>query len=107
MSFGVLKFLKRFYMTKRKLRKKDRLLLKRLGRRIKRIILKERGYSSLDAFSLECGDVLSKTTLYRICDGVQDPYFLSIMKICEALDVSLIDLLNDVLKEDENKSEAN
>ena len=93
-------------MTKRKLRKKDRLLLKRLGRRTKRIILKERGYSSLDAFSLECGDVLSKTTLYRICDGVQDPYFLSIMKICEALNVSFLDLLKDVIREEDNSSGA-
>ena len=86
-------------MPKRKLRKEDKLLLLRLGRKVRKIIIKERGYKSLDAFSVEFDDIIAKPTIYRICDGDQDLYFLSLIKICEALDISIFELLNGVIKE--------
>jgi predicted transcriptional regulator len=80
-------------MATRRLRPDDRAFLKRLGKKIEKIVLEERGYSSLDAFSLECHDLIAKPTLYQICQGKRDMKISTLRGLAAALDVSIQDLI--------------
>lgn len=74
-------------MPTKKLSRENRIFLKNLGIKIKTIILKEKGYKSLDAFSLEFHDEVSKPTLYQIADGKRDLKISTLLDLCRALDV--------------------
>lgn len=80
-------------MVTRKLRADDRAFLKRLGKRIEKIIIEERGYSSLDAFSLEFHELIAKPTLYQVCQGKRDMKVSTLRGLAEALDLSLVELI--------------
>lgn len=82
-------------MTK-KLTKADQLYLKRLGEKIRAIILNERGYSSLDAFSLEHHEHIAKGTLYEICDGQRDMKISTLRGLSRALEMTFEDLIRGV-----------
>jgi hypothetical protein len=81
-------------MVTRKLKKDDRNFLKKLGSRIKKIILEDKKYSSLDAFSLEHHDKIAKPTLYQICDGKRDMKLSTLRGLASSLGVRLVDLLD-------------
>lgn len=81
-------------MTK-SLSAKEKARLKKLGAKIKNLILKEKGYASLDAFSLEYHDLIAKPTLYQICAGERDMKVSTLFRLLEALEVSN-DFLNDI-----------
>ena len=81
-------------MPTKKLKKEERKALEALGKRIKAIILDEKGYRSLDEFSLEFHDLIAKPTLYQICDGKRDMKFSTLLSLSRALDVSISVLLN-------------
>lgn len=83
-------------MVTRKLRPQDRDFLKRLGKRIERIIIEERGYSSLDAFSIECNDLIAKPTLYQICQGKRDMKLSTLRGLAAALEVSAAELIAEL-----------
>lgn len=80
----------------RKLKKADKMYIIALGQRIKRIILQERRYSSLDAFSLEYHDEIAKGTLYDLCDGKRDLKLSTLLGLCRALDIPLDLLIKDL-----------
>lgn len=77
----------------RKLRKSEQIYITALGQRVRRIILQDRGYSSLDAFSLEYHDEIAKGTLYDLCDGKRDLKLSTLLGLCRALNISLDQLL--------------
>lgn len=60
------------------------------------IILKDLGYESLDRFALEHHDIISKPTLYAICDGQRDFQFSTLLRLAEALETNIPDLLKDL-----------
>lgn len=80
-------------MPKVKLSKSKKKYLKKLGSEIRRIILEDKKYSSLDRFALEHHDLITKPSLYAICNGERDFQISSIMNIAEALEIDLLDLL--------------
>lgn len=80
-------------MPTKRLQKADRQILEALGKRVETIILVEMGYSSLDAFSLEFSDEITKATLYQICRGERDMKFSTLAGLSRALERSLPDLL--------------
>jgi len=80
----------------RKLKKADKMYITALGQRVKRIILQERRYSSLDAFSLEYHDEIAKGTLYDLCDGKRDLKLSTLLGLCRALDITLDELTKDL-----------
>ena len=80
-------------MPTKRLKKEDKDKIKNLGRRIEKIILKEKGYTSLDAFSLEFHDEITKPTLYQLCEGKRDMKFSTLLGLSRALEISLEDLL--------------
>lgn len=80
----------------RKLKKSDQVYITALGQRVKRLILQERGYSSLDAFSLEHHDQIAKGTLYDLCDGKRDLKISTILGLCRALGITLEQLIKDL-----------
>lgn len=82
-------------MVTRKIKKDDRYFLKKLGNKIKKIILDEKNYSSLDAFSLEHHDKITKPTLYQICEGKRDMKISTLRGLASALAIQLTDLLDD------------
>lgn len=82
-------------MVTRKIRRTDKEFLTHLGQRIRHIILKERGFSSLDAFALEYHDLITKPTLYQICDGKRDMKITTLLGLGRALDMSINDLLGN------------
>lgn len=82
-------------MTK-KLNKTDQLFLKNLGAKIRKIILQEKGYASLDAFALEHHDHIAKGTLYEICNGERDMKFSTLRSLCRALNVTFEGLIKGV-----------
>ncbi|MFP5458500.1 MAG: helix-turn-helix domain-containing protein [Bacteriovoracia bacterium] len=82
-------------MTK-KLTKADQLFLKRLGEKIRTIIIREKGYSSLDAFALEHHDDIAKGTLYEVCEGQRDMKISTLRGLCRALDLTVEDLIRGV-----------
>ena len=83
-------------MSKSTLTKADRKYLKVLGEEIKRIILREKKYPSLDRFALEYHEDITKPTLYAICDGERDFQFSTISGLARALDISPAKLLGKV-----------
>jgi hypothetical protein len=83
-------------MPTKKLKHTDKQILQRLGKKIEHLILKEKGYRSLDAFSLEFHDEIAKPTLYQICEGKRDMKFSTVLGLSRALDISLSDLLNGI-----------
>jgi len=78
--------------TKR-LKRADRQTLEVLGKRIESMILKDRGYKSLDAFALEFHDEITKPTLYQLCAGKRDMKISTMIGLARALDVPVSDLL--------------
>jgi len=80
-------------MVTRRLRKDDQEFLKRLGKRIEKVVLKEKGYSSLDAFALEYHDLIAKPTLYQICEGQRDMKLTTLLRLAEALNMGIVDLM--------------
>ena len=80
-------------MVTRKIRASDKRFLRELGKKIEKMIIEERGYRSLDAFSLEHHDLIAKPTLYQICAGERDMKVTTLIGLAEALDVSLNSLL--------------
>ena len=80
-------------MVTRKLRPGDRAFLKKLGKRIGSEILEVKGYSSLDAFSLEFHDLIAKPTLYQICQGKRDMKVSTLRGLAIALGISAAELL--------------
>jgi hypothetical protein len=83
-------------MPTRKLRTSDKVFYERLGERVKRMILRDKGYSSLDAFSLEHHDLIAKPTLYQICEGRRDMKVSTLRCLAEALGTTLHDLIKGV-----------
>ena len=81
-------------MVTRKLRSNDKAFLKKLGKKIEKIILEERGYRSLDAFALEYHDMIAKPTLYQICAGKRDMKISTLRGLCEALEIGLAEILD-------------
>jgi hypothetical protein len=80
-------------MPTNKLSKSDQIFLKNLGQRVRKIILTDKGYSSLDAFSLEYYDVIAKPTLYQLCDGKRDMKLSTLRSLSKAIGLSIEDLL--------------
>ena len=80
-------------MATKRLRKSDKQFLADLGERIKKKILKDRGYGSLDAFSLEHHDLIAKPTLYQIADGRRDMKISTLRRLAETLEISLEELI--------------
>lgn len=82
-------------MVTKKLKSDEKAFLKKLGKRIEKIILKDLGYSSLDAFSLEYSDEIAKPTLYQICQGKRDMKLSTLRGLAQSLDLKLEDLLRE------------
>lgn len=81
-------------MATRKLKSTHKAFLRKLGAKVRRMILEERRYSSLDAFWLEHGDKVAKPTLYQLCEGKRDMKVSTLLGLCEALGINLSDLLD-------------
>jgi hypothetical protein len=80
-------------MATKRLIRADKQTLAKLGKRIETLILKERGYKSLDAFSLEFHDEITKPTLYQLCEGKRDMKLSTLMGLSRALEVPMDELL--------------
>lgn len=80
-------------MPTKRLSRANRQKLESLGKRIEALILKERGYTSLDAFSLEFHDEITKPTLYQLCEGKRDMKISTLFGLSRALGVSASELL--------------
>lgn len=80
----------------RKLKKSDQQFLKKLGERVRQLVLKDLGYSSLDAFALAHHDNIAKGTLYEICDGERDMKISTLRGLSRALNISVPDLIKDI-----------
>jgi DNA-binding Xre family transcriptional regulator len=85
-----------YILASRKIPREHRRALKVLGRKLRKIILKQRGYSSLDAFANEYHDVIAKPTLYDLCEGRRDMRMSTFFGLCRALDVSPSELIRDI-----------
>lgn len=83
-------------MVKNTLTKQEEQTFLRLGKKLRSIILKDLGYESLDRFALEHYDIISKPTLYAICDGQRDFQFSTLLRLAEALGISVPELLQDI-----------
>ncbi len=83
-------------MATKRLNRADRRILEALGKRIETIILKDKGYKSLDAFSLEFYEEIAKPTLYQLCDGKRDMKLSTLIGLSRALDIPMSDLLKDL-----------
>lgn len=83
-------------MVTRKLKAEDRAFLKRLGKKIERLILEEKGYRSLDAFALEFHDSIAKPTLYQICQGKRDMKASTMRGLAAALEMTIQELIEGV-----------
>lgn len=81
-------------MVTRKLKSSEKAYLKRLGKKVSKIILQERGYSSLDAFWLE-NDTVPKGTLYEICNGTRDFKITTFLRLASVLGMKPTELLHD------------
>jgi hypothetical protein len=80
-------------MPTKKLNRSDKLFCERLGSRVRAIILTEKKYPSLDAFSLEHHDLIAKPTLYQLCDGKRDMKVSTLRGLAKALGMSLESLI--------------
>lgn len=76
-------------MPTKPLQKADRRLLEALGKKVEKMILVDMGYSSLDAFSLEFSDEITKATLYQVCRGERDMKISTLLGLSRALGVPL------------------
>jgi len=83
-------------MPTKKLNRSDKLFYEKLGHRVRKIILVEKKYSSLDAFTLEFHDLIAKPTLYQLCDGKRDLKVSTLRGLAKALGTTLQDLLADL-----------
>jgi len=83
-------------MPTKKLSKADRHAFEGLGKKIRALILKERGYKSLDAFALEFHDEITKPTLYELCEGKRDLKLSTLLGLSRALEVPVSELLKDL-----------
>lgn len=83
-------------MPTKRLGKEDKKSLKILGEKIAQLILEKKKYKSLDAFSLEFHDNLTKPTLYQICDGKRDMKLSTLFGLCRALGIHPSDLLSEI-----------
>jgi hypothetical protein len=83
-------------LASRKIPREHKKALKTLGRKLKNIILKKRGYSSLDAFANEYHDLIAKPTLYDLCAGRRDMRMSTFFGLCRALDISPYELIRDI-----------
>lgn len=82
-------------MAKNTLSKQEEQIFLRLGKKLRTLILKDMGYESLDRFALEHHDIISKPTLYAICDGQRDFQFSTLLRLAKALETSIPELLKD------------
>jgi DNA-binding Xre family transcriptional regulator len=64
-----------------------------LGKRIEKIILNEKKYTTLDKFALEYHEEIAKPTLYQICRGERDMKLSTLLRLCRGLDLDMADLL--------------
>lgn len=80
-------------MPTKRLSRAYRQKLETLGKRIETLILKEGGYKSLDAFSLQFHDEITKPTLYQLCEGKRDMKISTLFGLSKALDVPVSELL--------------
>ncbi len=80
-------------MVTRKKSTSDKVFFERLGKRVESLILKDRGYSSLDAFALEHHDRIAKPTLYQLCAGERDMKVSTLRGLASALGISLEELV--------------
>lgn len=80
-------------MVTRKKSASDKAYLARLGKYVENLILRERGYSSLDAFALEHHDTIAKATLYQICAGDRDMKVTTLRALAAALEIKASVLL--------------
>lgn len=83
-------------MVTRALASSDKAFLERLGRKVRKIILTDRGYTSLDAFALEHHDLIAKPTLYQLCDGRRDMKVSTLRGLARALGITIQELLKDL-----------
>lgn len=83
-------------MAKNKPSKQEQLIFTKLGKKLRSIILKDLGYQSLDSFALEHHEIISKPTLYAICDGQRDFQFSTLIRLASALDTNVPDLIKDL-----------
>lgn len=72
-------------MATPKISKSDKLYLEKLGKRVRKLILEDMGFQSLDAFSLQHHDLVTKATLYQICDGKRDMKISTLRGLAKAL----------------------
>lgn len=83
-------------MPRMSLVRSDEKYLRALGAEIRKIILHDLKYSSLDKFALEHHEKITKPTLYAICDGKRDFQFSTISGLSRALNMDPITLLKKV-----------
>ena len=67
--------------------------LKHLGENIKRRIVDQRGFVSVELFAHE--NQIPKSTLSEILNGKNDPRLTTLAKICSGLEISLSELFRD------------
>lgn len=94
-------------MGSRRIPQVHKKAMRTLGRKIKKIILKEMRYSSLDAFHLEHHDLIAKPTLYDLCEGRRDMRMSTFFGLCRALGISPLELLKGIGLEPEKSSKGN
>ena len=85
-----------YAVSKLPLTNADEKYLKALGAKVRKIILSELKYPSLDKFALEYHDEITKPTLYAICEGKRDFQFSTISGLSRALKMNPIALLGKV-----------
>ena len=90
---------------KQSLKNSDEKYLKALGAEIRRIILYDLKYSSLDRFALKHYNKITKPTLYAICDGKRDFQFSTISGLSQALNINPITLLKKVKYSTDQKAQ--
>lgn len=80
-------------MPTRKINSEEKAFLKKLGKKIEQIILKEKKYRSLDSFALEFSDLIAKPTLYQICQGKRDMKVTTMRRLAIALELDITNLM--------------
>ena len=93
MSFRYIGVLRTDGDMTRKLKKADQQFLKRLGNKVRKTILEDMRYSSLDAFALAHHDEIAKGTLYEICDGSRDMKLSTLRGLSRALGITVQNLI--------------
>ncbi len=80
----------------KKIRAVDQKFFIELGGRIRKTIIIDLKYPSLDAFSLEYHDLISKPTLYQISNGKRDMKISTLRRLAETLGISIQELIQDL-----------